>query len=179
MGIDIEKAFEEHSSWPKMAAAHWTTKVRAWGVEGLDYEDLLQIAACGMCKGLRTYDPEKSALRTWIHVHINNEILTEIRKTKKAPKAMTLSPVNHDGEDIELEIPVEEYGFESVDNRTVIDEIHALLTEREFKILWMSSIDQLSQHQIASVIGVQQPQIYRILQIIKKKVYNANIVNFG
>jgi len=52
----------------------------------------------------------------------------------------------------------------------VVEDIKRLLTEREFDILWMYAVDGKSQTEIAPIVGVQQPQIYRILNNIRRKV---------
>jgi RNA polymerase sporulation-specific sigma factor len=170
--LEPSKVFKEHSEWPEMAAGYWFKKLtKEWGIDFFDYDDLLQIASVGMFKAIKTYSSEKGTkLRTWVHTHINNEVLTEVRKYNKSIKTIALIITNNDDEEYSFDVPFEELGFESVENNIIIDNIKKILTEREFKVLWMYTVDGMSQTQIAPVIGVQQPQVYRILNNIRRKV---------
>jgi RNA polymerase sporulation-specific sigma factor len=169
--MDEAKVFEEHQDWLKMAACYWLRKMKQWGID-LDYDDLIQIASYGMLKGLKTYDGEKTAsLRTWIHTHINNEILTEVKKQNRKIKTFSLTLLdNEDDSEAQQEIPYIEYGYDNVENSILLEKVRKILTEREFEIVWLVAVEGKSQTEIAPRFGVQQPQIYRILKNVQNKI---------
>jgi RNA polymerase sigma factor (sigma-70 family) len=170
--LEPGEIFKEHSDWLKMAASYWLRKLNnEWGIDFFDYDDLSQIASVGMFKAIKAYKPDKGTkLRTWVHTHINNEILSEIRKYNKSIKTITLIINNENDDEYTFDVPFEEAGFNNVENNIIVENIKSILTEREFKILWMHTVEGMSQTQIAPIIGVQQPQIYRILNNIRRKV---------
>jgi RNA polymerase sporulation-specific sigma factor len=169
--MDEEEEFVKHRDWLSMAANHWIQKMKDWQIN-LDYDDLIQIAAYGMLKALRTYDETKTAsLRTWVHTHINNEILTEVRKCNKRVKTMSLTLLDDDdNEEFQKDIPYIEPGYDNLQNTIIIEKIKKILTDREFKILWLVAVEGKSQTEVAPSFNVQQPQIYRILKNIQNKI---------
>jgi len=77
--LDANETFTEHYEWVKMASGYWYRKLtKEWNIDFFDFDDLTQIASYGMYKAINTYNPnnpKKATLRTWVHTHINNEIL--------------------------------------------------------------------------------------------------------
>jgi RNA polymerase sporulation-specific sigma factor len=168
--MDANKIFEENFRWVRSAAAHWLMKLTVdWNIHFFDYDDLVQISSYAMFKAITTYDESRKVkLQTWVHTHINNEILSEVRKFNKNVKATSITTPEDDN--TEFDIESYENGYDQVEDGILAGNIKSILTEREYQVLWMFAVEGMSQTDIAPTIGVQQPQVYRILKNIRKKV---------
>jgi RNA polymerase sporulation-specific sigma factor len=168
--MDTNKIFTDNISWVRSAAGHWFSKLtNDWGIRFYDFDDLMQISSYAMIKAITTYDETKGVkLQTWVHTHINNEILSEIRKFNKDVKATSLTAPEDDS--VEYELTCYEAGYDQIEDSMFAKSLKQVLTEREFQVLWAFAVEGKSQTEIAPTIGVQQPQIYRILKNIRKKV---------
>jgi len=167
---EINKIFETNFNWIRSAAGHWLMKLTIdWNIHFFDFDDLVQISSYAMFKAITTYKDSKGVkLQTWVHTHINNEILSEVRKFNKNVKAVSLTTPEDDS--TEFELISYENGYDQIEDNMFAGNIKNILTEREYQVLWMFAVEGMSQTDIAPTIGVQQPQVYRILKNIRKKV---------
>lgn len=166
------KTFETNLNLAKAAAIHWSRK------SGMSFEDCQQLALIGLYKASMTYDESKGfQFNTYAHRHINNEIITGLKRSKHLFME-TEMPTNDEGEEIDI-IGEVDSGYDKVDNRIsfsiIASKIKQVLTEREWDILYQTSVLKTEQHVIAEKYGIQQPHVSRLLKKIRKDVLDSGI----
>lgn len=145
---------------------------------GIEDEELFGIAQLGLVKASRSYRPETGfQFATYSTRVITNEILLEIRKTKKRSyQAMSLNEplvFGHDGDTCEFGelIACTKNPFEEIEERQFLEYIREVLTcftEKEQRVIFLS-LDGLKQREIAEITGFSQSYISRILGKCKVK----------
>ena len=149
-------------------------------------EDLISIGTIGLVKAVNTFKMDKNIkLATYASRCIENEILMFLRKNNKVKQEISLDEplnVDYDGNELLLSDIV------GTDNDIVQDEIEyndqkekfykALekLKPREKQILMMryglSGYNELTQKDVAEVLGISQSYISRLEKKIIKKLRN-------
>lgn len=140
-------------------------------------DDLISVGSMGLIKAIGTYKPgHGTALATYTARCIENEILMLIRANKKHKNTMSLSePVGTDKDGNELTLmdllfEKEDVVFEEVE-RTVqreklLEQIKAVLTEREYTIICLRYALKggipLPQREVANVLKISRSYISRI-----------------
>ncbi len=158
-------------------------------VQNGSIEDLISIGTIGLVKAVNTFKMDKNIkLATYASRCIENEILMFLRKNNKIRQEISLDePLNidYDGNELLLSDII------GTDNDIVQVEIehndqkekfyHALenLTQREKEILLMRyglvGHDELTQKDVANILGISQSYISRLeKKIIKKLRYKLN-----
>lgn len=158
-------------------------------VQNGSIEDLISIGTIGLVKAVNTFKMDKNIkLATYASRCIENEILMFLRKNNKIRQEISLDePLNidYDGNELLLSDII------GTDNDIVQVEIkhndqkekfyHALenLTQREKEILLMRyglvGHDELTQKDVANLLGISQSYISRLeKKIIKKLRYKLN-----
>ena len=161
-----------------------------------DAEELLSIGTVGLIKAILSYNPQKSIrLATYASRCIENEILMLIRANKKHKNTMSLSePVGTDKDGNELTLmdllfEKEDVVFEEVE-RTVqreklLEQIKAVLTEREYTIICLRYALKggipLPQREVANVLKISRSYISRIekhaIEKLRLKLYPEDFLD--
>lgn len=144
-----------------------------------DVEDLAQEVFLKVYKSLRKYDQRRS-FSTWLFTIANNHCIDYLRK--KRLQAISLDvPLfpSHDGKEVRLEIPDEEYAPEQVYQRTAEQEELLLaidsLSEDYSLILKLRHLKGYSYEEIGQLLnlplGTIKSRIYRARQELKNLLF--------
>jgi RNA polymerase sigma-B factor len=101
------------------------------------------------------------------HVDSTVELVLEALQAVTARHAVSLDQPRRDGEDGDervLEVAVIETGFALAEDAAVIERLTAFLSERERAILDLRFRADLTQSQIAEIVGTSQMQVSRIIR---------------
>lgn len=153
---------------------------------GVGVEDLISIGTIGLIKGINTFKPDKNIkLATYASRCIENEILMYLRKNNKIRYEISLDePLNidYDGNELLLgdivgtDDDLVEQEMMKSDQRKLFYEALKDLNEREKEILilryGLSNHDELTQKDVAKLLGISQSYISRLEKKIIKKLRN-------
>ena len=153
---------------------------------GVSLDDLISIGTIGLIKAVNTFSPEKNIkLATYASRCIENEILMYLRKIASQKMVVSLDePLNvdwdgnelmladvlgSDGDEISREI-------EEDDEKRILMQIIEDLPEREKIIIEMrfgiGNKEELTQKEVADIMGISQCYISRLEKRIIKKLGN-------
>ena len=153
---------------------------------GVSLDDLISIGTIGLIKAVNTFSPEKNIkLATYASRCIENEILMYLRKIASQKMVVSLDePLNvdwdgnelmladvlgSDGDEISREI-------EEDDEKRILMQIIEDLPEREKIIIEMrfgiGNKEELTQKEVADIMGISQSYISRSEKRIIKKLGN-------
>ncbi len=150
---------------------------------GISIEDLVSIGTIGLIKAVNTFDPTKNIkLATYASRCIENEILMYLRRTSKLRAEVSFDePLNIDWDGNEL-VLADVVGHESDIIKHIEKEVDkallaaalAQLTGREKKIMelrfGLNSERELTQREVAELLGISQSYISRLEKKILKKL---------
>lgn len=153
---------------------------------GIGIEDLISIGTIGLMKSINTFNTEKNIkLATYASRCIENEILMYLRKNNKIRYEISLDePLNidYDGNELLLgdivgtDDDLVEQEMMKSDQRKLFYEALKDLNEREKEILilryGLSNHDELTQKDVAKLLGISQSYISRLEKKIIKKLRN-------
>ncbi len=144
-----------------------------------DFEDFISIGNIGLVKAFNTFDlSKKRKFTTYAIIIIKNEILMELRKEKMRKHIGIVSEnttihKNKDGNDVTI---IDTLTSNEIDNDTYLiikDKLHTLekfTDEREKKIFKLHYHMDMSQNEIAKIIGKNQSTVSRALKRINKRI---------
>lgn len=149
-------------------------------------EDLISIGTIGLVKAINTFKADKNIkLATYASRCIENEILMYLRKNNKIRYEISLDePLNidYDGNELLLgdivgtDDDLVEQEMMKSDQRKLFYEALKDLNEREKEILilryGLSNRDELTQKDVAKLLGISQSYISRLEKKIIKKLRN-------
>ena len=149
-------------------------------------EDLISIGTIGLVKAINTFKADKNIkLATYASRCIENEILMYLRKNNKIRYEISLDePLNidYDGNELLLgdivgtDDDLVEQEMMKSDQRKLFYEALKELNEREKEILilryGLSNHDELTQKDVAKLLGISQSYISRLEKKIIKKLRN-------
>ncbi len=149
-------------------------------------EDLISIGTIGLVKAINTFKADKNIkLATYASRCIENEILMYLRKNNKIRYEISLDePLNidYDGNELLLgdivgtDDDLVEQEMMKSDQRKLFYEALKDLNEREKEILilryGLSNHDELTQKDVAKLLGISQSYISRLEKKIIKKLRN-------
>lgn len=149
-------------------------------------EDLISIGTIGLVKAINTFKADKNIkLATYASRCIENEILMYLRKNNKIRYEISLDePLNidYDGNELLLgdivgtDDDLVEQEMMKSDQRKLFYEASKDLNEREKEILilryGLSNHDELTQKDVAKLLGISQSYISRLEKKIIKKLRN-------
>ena len=159
--------------------------VKKYYDENRENQDLISIGIVGLIKAVNTYNPDKgNRLVTYAAKCIENELLMMLRAKKKRSKDVSLNePIGTDkeGNTISLIDVVENdemdtlEQIEKAENISLVQKYVAqILNEREKEILilryGLSNNDELTQKDVADLLGISQSYISRLEKKIIKKL---------
>lgn len=151
---------------------------------GVGIEDLTSIGTIGLIKAIKTYKPDKNIkLATYASRCIENEILMYIRKSSNRIKEVSIDePLNTDWDGNELLLSDvlgtdedEIYrDIEITEERKIIKSAIDKLNKREQTIInlrfGLSGCEELTQKEVADLLGISQSYISRLEKKIMKKL---------
>ena len=149
-------------------------------------EDLISIGTIGLVKAINTFKADKNIkLATYASRCIENEILMYLRKNNKIRYEISLDePLNIDydgnelllGDIVRTDDDLVEQEMMKSDQRKLFYEALKDLNEREKEILilryGLSNHDELTQKDVAKLLGISQSYISRLEKKIIKKLRN-------
>ena len=152
----------------------------------VDLEDLVSIGTIGLIKGIKTFSKDKNIkLATYASRCIDNEILMYLRKNKKVRTEISLDEsLSYDSEGNELKLEdiigtspdiVTKNIETQTERKIVIEEINKLNTrDKEIIVLryGLTGNKELTQKEVAEVLGISQSYISRIEKKVIKKIRN-------
>lgn len=151
---------------------------------GIGIEDLVSIGTIGLIKAVNTFCPSKNIkLATYASRCIENEILMFLRKSSQYKNELSFDePLNIDWDGNELLLSdilgtdedVVNGGIESEAEKSVLLEALERLPEREREIMKMrfgiNTGREMTQKEVADLIGISQSYISRLEKRIIKKL---------
>lgn len=155
---------------------------------GIDLEDLVSIGTIGLIKGVNTYKLDKNIkLATYASRCIDNEILMFLRKNKKRRGEVSFEDsLSYDAEGNELhledilgtESDIVTKGLEDETEKNLLYEEIKKLNDRDKSIMIMRyglfSHKELTQKEVAEVLGISQSYISRIEKKVIRRLKNLN-----
>ncbi len=157
----------------------------------VDLEDLVSIGTIGLIKGINTFSRDKNIkLATYASRCIDNEILMYLRKTKKMKTEVSIDSslsYDADGNELHLEdilgtesdIVTKELEVET-EKKLMLEEVMKLEPrDRDIIILryGLMGRDELTQKEVADLLGISQSYISRIEKKVIRKL--KNIVKYS
>ena len=151
---------------------------------GICVDDLVSIGTIGLIKAINTYDPDKNIkLATYASRCIENEILMFLRKSSQHRNDISIDePLNIDWDGNELLLSdilgtdedTVNSSIEDDAEKAVLRETVASLPQRERIIMemrfGMKTGKEMTQKEVADVIGISQSYISRLEKKIIKKL---------
>lgn len=150
----------------------------------IDLEDLVSIGTIGLIKGVNTYKLDKNIkLATYASRCIDNEILMYLRKTKRKRTEISFEDslsFDADGNELHLEdvlgtdADIVTRGLEDELDRKMLYQEVAKLEGRDKEILeyryGLNGKKELTQKEVANLMGISQSYISRIEKKVIKKL---------
>lgn len=132
------------------------------------------VCAIGLCKAAATYDKEQSTFATYALYVINNEVKGIYRQNasrgKQDVQVFSYDKIltNNYGDECTLLDFIITDGKDAYDS-SILTDFNKIWNQREKKIALLL-YEGYTQKEISEIIGVQQPQISRIIKIMRRKV---------
>lgn len=153
---------------------------------GVNLDDLISIGTIGLIKAVNTFSPEKNIkLATYASRCIENEILMYLRKIASQKMVVSLDEplnVDWDGNELMLADVLGSEGdeisreIEEDDEKRILLKIIDDLPKREKTIIEMrfglGEKEELTQKEVADIMGISQSYISRLEKRIIKKLGN-------
>jgi RNA polymerase sporulation-specific sigma factor len=152
----------------------------------IDLEDLVSIGTIGLIKGVNTYKLDKNIkLATYASRCIDNEILMYLRKTKKKRTEVSFEDslsFDADGNELHLEdvlgtdADIVTKGIEDEQDKKTLKKEILKLNKRDKEIIelryGLNGNKELTQKEVADLLGISQSYISRIEKKVIKKLGN-------
>ena len=152
----------------------------------VDQDDLISIGTIGLIKGINSFKPEKGArLSTYVSRCIDNEILMYLRKTKKKRTEVSFEDsLSFDSEGNELHLEDVLGTKEDIVTKPIEDELDKKLMYKEVSKLGkrdkeiielrygLNGKKEMTQKEVANMLGISQSYISRIEKKVIKKLSN-------
>ena len=150
----------------------------------IDLEDLVSIGTIGLIKGVNTYKLDKNIkLATYASRCIDNEILMYLRKTKRRRSEVSFEDslsFDADGNELHLEdvlgteSDIVTKGLEDETNKELLKLEINKLNDRDKEIIelryGLNGKEELTQKEVADLLGISQSYISRIEKKVIKKL---------
>lgn len=159
--------------------------VKKYNQNGNDSDDLISIGTIGLIKAISTFDNEKGTrLATYAARCIENEILMQIRSTKKIQSEVSLQDpigVDREGNEIRLIDVIEIDSYSVMDEvelkmqvRKLYNKMKSVLKSREKTVLELRyglfNGTSKTQREIAKMLGISRSYVSRIEKKAIKKL---------
>ena len=154
---------------------------------GVDLEDLVSIGTIGLIKGVNTYKLDKNIkLATYASRCIDNEILMFLRKNKRRRTEVSFEDsLSYDAEGNELHLEdilgtepdIVTSGIEKESDKKLLSIEISKLSPRDRQIMTLryglDNTEEMTQKDVANVLGISQSYISRIEKKVIKKLKNV------
>lgn len=154
---------------------------------GVDLEDLVSIGTIGLIKGVNTYKLDKNIkLATYASRCIDNEILMFLRKNKRRRTEVSFEDsLSYDAEGNELHLEdilgtepdIVTSGIEKESDKKLLSIEISKLNPRDRQIMTLryglGNTEEMTQKDVANVLGISQSYISRIEKKVIKKLKNV------
>ena len=151
---------------------------------GVDLEDLVSIGTIGLIKGIKTFSKDKNIkLATYASRCIDNEILMYLRKNKRVKTEISFDEslsFDSDGNELKLEdilgtdADIVTKGLEQETEKELVMEEINKLNDRDKEIIVLRygllGHKEMTQKEVASLLGISQSYISRIEKKVIKKL---------
>jgi RNA polymerase sigma-B factor len=101
------------------------------------------------------------------HLNLTDDEVVEVLELQRACRPMSLDRPEVDDDDGRsqgaLQVGEDDPGYGMTDDRQVIGQLLRLLPEREREVVRLRFVDQLTQSEIATRIGISQMHVSRLL----------------
>lgn len=189
--IYVKKAEEGDSKAKEMLIEHNLRLVvflaKKYENTKVDLEDLVSIGTIGLIKGVNTYKLDKNIkLATYVSRCIDNEILMFLRKNKKRRGEISFEDsLSYDSEGNELHLEdilgtekdIVTKGIEEEHDKKVLYEEINKLKKRDKEIMirryGLFNNKEMTQKDVADLMGISQSYISRIEKKVIKKIKTA------
>ncbi len=160
--------------------------VKKFDSRSVDQDDLISIGTIGLIKGIDSYSSNHGTkITTYCARCIENEILMYFRSNNKNEKNISLNePIGFDKEGNEitimdvLKLPSPDFieDIQTKDNIRLLKKYINILNDREKEILCLRygllGSEELTQKDVANMLGISQSYISRLEKKIIKKLRN-------
>ena len=152
----------------------------------VDLEDLVSIGTIGLIKGIKTFSKDKNIkLATYASRCIDNEILMYLRKNKRIKTEVSLDEsLSYDADGNELKLEdilgtdadlVTKNLERETERKLVLDEVNKLNPRDKEIIVLRYGLEghiEMTQKEVADLLGISQSYISRIEKKVIKKIRN-------
>lgn len=147
----------------------------------IEFDELVSLCNLGLVKAANSFDESKGAKFSTYAIRImQNEVLTHFRKSKKHNNVSSLdTPL--DSEDSNSDsyvetIPDKSIHFEDdLADSEYIQEMYALLNDRERLCVQLKFFDKVGQKEIASFLGISKSYVAIIIQKALRKMHKVSV----
>ncbi len=162
---------------------------------GVSTEDMISIGTIGLIKAINTFKADKNIkLATYASRCIENEILMHLRKISGKKQEISIDePLNTDSDGNELvlsdvlgsDVDLIQKTIDDEVDRQLLGDALSKLSPREREIIslrfGLSGEDELTQKEVASILGISQSYISRlekrIIKRLKKEIEKQLLVD--
>jgi RNA polymerase sigma-B factor len=100
------------------------------------------------------------------HLNLTDDEVVEVLELQRACRPMSLDRPELEDDEMRgatVQVGEDEAGYDLTDNRQVIGQLLRLLPDREREVVRLRFVDQLTQSEIATRIGISQMHVSRLL----------------
>ncbi len=150
-----------------------------------DSEEYISIGTIGLIKGINSFSDEKGyKLSTYISKCIENEILMNMRTTKKMQGDISINNIigtDKDGNDMELidildnddKDPIDQI-YSDIITKQIIEYIDSKLPKREKEIMYyrygLKGVKVKTQQEVADIMNISRSYVSRIETKVQNKI---------
>jgi RNA polymerase sigma-70 factor (ECF subfamily) len=140
------------------------------GWDGQSAEDVAIQALADAIRNIRQFNARKSTLTAWLYGVARRQIIRELRRRgrQKSPPGEAQVPFDDLDETTAEADPAGRLVIQ-LNARRQVSEVAALLTDIEFEVLVLSSVDELSAREIGQVVGRSERAIHSLLHRARTK----------
>lgn len=140
----------------------------------LEFEDYMSLAKISFMTTINKYDVRKGTyFITLLGLILDGDLIKYLKRERdRSVKATSLDvqyAENRDAHEM-FEDPNVEMDFDKIETKEVVNRCMENLTARERKIIKLYYYNELTQTEIANILGLKQVSISRILQGAKEKM---------
>lgn len=137
---------------------------------GLDFEDSKQEVLIILIEGIKNYDEEKEVkLSTFLHVHINNKVISKMKTLSKKSRCATLSKEGDfareiafsklSEKDLDGYVPISSftdfhYDEDKLHLQQIFDEVESMYGQQTSELLYLVSIEGYTKIAAAKILNI-------------------------
>lgn len=137
---------------------------------GLDFEDSKQEVLIILIEGIKNYDEEKNVkLSTFLHVHINNKVISKMKTLSKKSRCATLSKDQNfareiafsklSEKDLDGYVPISSftdfhYDEDKLHLQQIFDHVEEIYDKETSELLYLVSIEGYTKIAASEILGI-------------------------